>query len=443
MEKMEQLFPSFFQPQLKKKELTAEDTVIVLDTNFLLDIYRLNPSLADKYIASMRRINDRLFIPYFVALEFEFNKSKIIRQKSQFITDQKQKLLKAIDEVEPKIDELKRDSSFPSLQKFTLNKHELEQLLNKDINRFIESSRMHALHNKVAGVIDHKISNKPTQEFIEETQKKGEERYKQQVPPGYNDAQIKEDELRKYDGLEYKRKYGDLLIWETILDELKNRDGRVNRLVFVSNDGTSEKKDDLIFTTSGQRVGPKIEFIEEMRIETNVKFYILKNSTFVSMLEEISETDKREINQQLNHFNDFGETNKSDIENEYDRFTKKDEDRFIRNRVFNGDNISYSNSLREDSLNNVSVNENKNLHTDKENPDELHWEMPINHHLLDTDPDNDEILRRIEKLQHRLKRNEEFMFQAKSMGDQQRYLSYRDEYDIVRHQLIRLRRRLD
>ena len=199
----------------------------------------------------------------------------------------------------------------------------------------------------------------------------------------------------------------------------------------------------MIFTTSGQRVGPKIELIEEMRIETNVKFYILKNSTFVSMLEEISETDKREINQQLNHFNDFGETNKSDIENEYDRFTKKDEDRFIRNRVFNGDNISYSNSLREDSINNVNVNENKNLHTDKENPDELYWEMPINHHSLDIDSDNDEILRRIEKLQHRLKRNEEFMFQAKSMGDQQRYLSYRDEYDIVWHQLIRLRRRLD
>lgn len=239
---MEQLFPSFFQPQLKKNELTAEDTVIVLDTNFLLDIYRLNPSLADKYIASMRKINDRLFIPYFVALEFEFNKSKIIRQKSQIITDQKQKILKAIDEVEPKIDELKKDSSFPSLQKFTLNKVELEKLLNKDITGFSENSRMHALHNKVAGEIDHKISNKPTQNFIDETQEKGEERYKQQVPPGYNDAQIKEEELRKYDGIEYKRKYGDLLIWETILNELKKRAGRVNRLVFVSNDGTSEKK---------------------------------------------------------------------------------------------------------------------------------------------------------------------------------------------------------
>lgn len=440
---MEQLFPSFFQPQLKENELTAEDTVIVLDTNFLLDIYRLNPSLADKYIASMRKINDRLFIPYFVALEFEFNKSKIIRQKSQIINNQKQKVLQAFEEVEAEIDKLKKDSSFPSLQEFTLNKIELEELLNKDINRFSESSRMHSLHNKVAEEIDNKISNKPTQKFIDETQEKGEERYKQQVPPGYNDAEIKEEELRNYDGLKYKRKYGDLLIWETILNELKNRAGRVNRLVFVSNDGTSDKKDDLIFKASGQRVGPKIELIEEMRIETNVKFYILKNSTFVSMLEQISETDKREINQQLNHFDEFGETNKSDVENDYDRFTKTAEDTIIRNRVFNGDNIRYSNPLRGDSLNNVNINENKNLHAREDNSDELYWEMPIINHSLDIDSDNDEILRRIEILQHRLKRNEEFMFQAKSMGDKQRYLSLRDEYDILRHQLLSLKRRLD
>lgn len=61
-------------------KLDNEDTelLVVLDTNVLLQSLRYSPQSKEKLYESIKSVNSRLFIPYIVGLEYNFNKRKVI-----------------------------------------------------------------------------------------------------------------------------------------------------------------------------------------------------------------------------------------------------------------------------------------------------------------------------------------------------------------------------
>nr|WP_307954939.1 PIN-like domain-containing protein [Streptococcus uberis] len=74
--KVEKMFPEFHQDKISKSDLLSEkNNLIVIDTNFLLQILELPVDIATKYISALKEIQKNLYIPYLVALEFHFNKS--------------------------------------------------------------------------------------------------------------------------------------------------------------------------------------------------------------------------------------------------------------------------------------------------------------------------------------------------------------------------------
>lgn len=304
------LFAPFFREKFQKKFLTDNQTLIVIDTNYLLSILRLSPDLATKYITALTNNKKNIYVPYIVALEFNFNKSNVKYDNKKSVA--------AIDEIINNIKTMLSESQ-NKLSKILLTdqlniikEHSDDYIkkLNKDLIRIKETDRQkkdHETYNSLIESISTKIGEKPTQSLIDSIEKEGIERYEKEIAPGYEDEKNKSGS-RKYDDITYQRKYGDLLIWKDVIDKAKKL--KKKRVVFVTDDGISGKKNDLFYKINGNTIGPKIEMMDELYKESNADLYILRNEYFVSETVELDEQQKRDIRNLLNSNEELTELSK-------------------------------------------------------------------------------------------------------------------------------------
>lgn len=97
MQNIKELFPEFFQAPLNKKDLNkSSQNIIILDTNYLLEIIKSPVKISDTYIKALEKVQDNIYIPYLVALEFNFNKSKSKKEKITNIRDYTHKIKKVL-----------------------------------------------------------------------------------------------------------------------------------------------------------------------------------------------------------------------------------------------------------------------------------------------------------------------------------------------------------
>lgn len=92
-----------------------------------------------------------------------------------------------------------------------------------------------------------------TQSWIDKVEEEGKQRYGKKLGPGYSDKYDKNEITRDFGRLRYHTKYGDLLIWQEVLDFIKSKPDLKN-VIFITNDGKTEKKTDLYWngdTTKG------------------------------------------------------------------------------------------------------------------------------------------------------------------------------------------------
>lgn len=289
------LFAPFFRKPFNKDFLADSKTLIVIDTNYLLSILRLSPDLAVKYINALINNKKNIYIPYIVALEFNFNKSSVKYENK--------KNIETINEIKDNIEKVLSESQI-ELSKILLTdqldrikKHNDTYLkkLDSELHSIKETDRNKTdndTYNSLIDAISTKIGEKPTQSSINNIEAEGKTRYENKIAPGYDDVKNKVGS-RSFDGIEYQRKYGDLLIWKDII--LKAKELKKKRVIFVTDDGTSGKKDDLFYQIHGNKIGPTIEMMDELYKDSNADLYILRNEHFVSETVELNEQQKQEI----------------------------------------------------------------------------------------------------------------------------------------------------
>lgn len=289
------LFAPFFRKPFNKDFLADEETLIVIDTNYLLSILRLSPDLAIKYINALINNKENIYIPYIVALEFNFNKSSVKyenKKNIETINEIKDNIKKVLSESQIKLSKILLTDQLDRIKKHNdtyLKKldSELHSIKETDRNKTDNDT-----YNSLIDAISTKIGEKPTQLSINNIEAEGKTRYENKIAPGYNDEKNKVGS-RSFDGIEYQRKYGDLLIWKDII--LKAKELKKKRVIFVTDDGTSGKKDDLFYKIDGNKIGPAIEMMDELYKDGNADLYILRNEHFVSETVELNEQQKQEI----------------------------------------------------------------------------------------------------------------------------------------------------
>ena len=313
-------FYGFYREPFNKENMTSENTIIVFDTNSLLNVFRFTPEASKEYFEIIQSIQDKIYIPYLVALEFHFHKSETLLLNEINVTKFKNDFSKNWNKV--KLEAAKTLFSSLSYRNDKDNKElntYLSDLLNSkelDIeNKLVEkissiSKNQTNIFNALVEIMQSKTGERYTQDMITDIEKEGEERYKNEIPPGFNDANKKLS--RSYNGIKYQQKFGDLIIWKDIIKKATN--DKIKNVIFVTSDGKRDSKTDLNHKTcvgidgngknKYQIIGPRIELIEEMKNETGADFYLMDELEFMKQFsqEEVSSQVVKSISDTLLDF---------------------------------------------------------------------------------------------------------------------------------------------
>lgn len=313
-------FYGFYREPFNKENMTNENTIIVFDTNSLLNVFRFTPEASKEYFEIIQSIQDKIYIPYLVALEFHFHKSETLLLNEINVTKFKNDFSKNWNKV--KSDAVKK--LFSSLTfRNDLQQNELTTFLSNLLNsdkldieaKLIEKISSISDNQKntfkiLIQIMESKTGERYTQDMITKIEKEGEERYKNGIPPGFNDANKKLS--RSYNGIKYQQKFGDLIIWKDIISKAK--EDRIKHVIFVTSDGKQDSKTDLNYKVcvgndgngkeKYQIIGPRIELIEEMKNDTGADFYLMDELEFMKQFsqEEVSSQVAKSISDTLLDF---------------------------------------------------------------------------------------------------------------------------------------------
>lgn len=266
-------FAEWYGPREEEIEEFLAEATIALDANVLLALYRVGGPQRSDLMRVLRKVSDRLLVPYQSALEYQRNRLTVAwSQQKIYDTIEKlgtEKFTEAIETTEA----LLRD----------LRKQAIESLRDKEISSVIASGfdttiariqavaneRREQMHGEFAKlrethaidfatirvndpiraeldtiITDDRIGTKPNAETEASRREQASERGRSAIPPGYIDFQ-------KSGGV------GDCLIWFELLEYAKSRQ---RPILFI----TDDRKEDWYERLHGETVGPRVELRAEM-----------------------------------------------------------------------------------------------------------------------------------------------------------------------------------
>lgn len=252
---------------------------IVLDTNILLNLYRLSSSSTDDFIKILEKNSERVVVPKIVLDEFFNNRTTLIAERIQGNLN----LKKSLDNVISCLD----NDIFAKYKRSGIEKADYDKLktdVSNIIERFFSNhiernlitedyfNKKDDILNKVIDLVgDNLIKDyreAMSEEDIKKEQKIGENRFKNLVPPGFGDNKLKEGDA----------KYNDFYIWKSIIKYAKEK---ATNIIYITDDSS---KKDWFHTFSGKTTGPLKELLNEFYLETEGKMiYIYTSSQFIEL----------------------------------------------------------------------------------------------------------------------------------------------------------------
>jgi hypothetical protein len=236
----------------------------------LLNVYRYSPKSRERLFEVWRKLNERIWLPHQVALEYLQERLNVISHQSKPYEELQKMLDKASESFTKKIEEFSKRHSFSS----HTNTKELLKILEdahnqiKDKLKNSSASYPNLLEsdnfwNEITQLFHEKVGEPYATEDASKHFKKAEQRFKQNQPPGQSDKDKPEAE-----------RYGDVILWFQLIDHVKSEK---KPLIFV----TDDEKDDWWLKYKGKTIGPRPELIQEMLNEGGVEFYLYTGDRFL------------------------------------------------------------------------------------------------------------------------------------------------------------------
>lgn len=247
---MRGLFPEYYDLPEEDFSKLWDDCLFVLDTNVLLNIYRYTPKTRGRFFEVLNRLSSRLWLPHQVAKEYQHQRLNAIVEQEKSYQDMKETFEKS----RLKISE-------------DLYNHIIDELSNR-IEEYKELFKNDTIRPIIDSLYENKIGSPFSQQNLEEIYKKGEKRYSNNIPPGYEDARIKKD----------NQKFGDLILWFQII---KDAGERGKPIILI----TDDRKEDWWWIHHGKNSGPRPELIKEFFSETNMRLHIYNSDRFIDFAE--------------------------------------------------------------------------------------------------------------------------------------------------------------
>ncbi len=304
---MRDTFPSFYRPAQEDLTELWSAGLFVLDTNVLLNLYRYPVEARQALLSVLSQLAPRLWVPHHVALEYQRNRLTVIAEQVRRFDEVRKVADDALRTIKGGFDplQLKRRHSAIDPNSFVRSiddavKHFKAQLEQLEAGQ-LDVHHDDILRSEIDTILHGHVGPPPvSQEFLDELFTEGNGRYQARIPPGYEDAP-KSDQTAsdtfQWNGLKFKREFGDLLLWKQILAHAKAHS--VSHLCLVSDD---EKEDWWWSVDSRGRkiIGPRPELVEEAIITASVSvFYMYNSERFLQFARQYlgSQVDEASIEQ--------------------------------------------------------------------------------------------------------------------------------------------------
>lgn len=293
---MKNIFKGYYKLGDEELQSLWKNALFIFDTNVLLNLYRYQSTTSNELFTVMESFSDRVWIPYHVGLEFQKRRLNVIEKQHKKFSEVEKivrnsigKIKKGLGDSQPENyhSHIKPDEFSDFLKSLEEIQNDLCEKLDKLENQSININSEDKIRNRIDALFRGKIGNGPKdQKEIDEIFCEGEKRYKNEIPPGYEDSS-KDDELPDtftYAGIIYQRQYGDLIIWKQIISYASEKS--VKDLIFV----TDDQKADWRWKIDNKRIGVRPELRDEISREASVEnFHIFNLHGFLRYFNEQSD----------------------------------------------------------------------------------------------------------------------------------------------------------
>ena len=275
---MKESFKEYYKPTEKEFKNLWDNCEFIFDANVLLNIYRYSSETTEEFLDVLKKVQDRVWIPHQAALEYQRNRFSVIEEQVAkckkleklleknaiitFLTDNKRH---PFVDTELIISEIEK--TFKNL------KVDLETRRNNYPNTISNDN----LRDTITEIFDGKIGDEFSKTDLDNTYKKGKERYADKIPPGFEDKGKDNGENKDKTG---NQKYGDCVLWSQIIKHAKS-EGKP--IIFVTDDA---KKDWWLKNKNNAIIAPHPFLIKEMRSKSNVDFYMYRSENFIDRVKK-------------------------------------------------------------------------------------------------------------------------------------------------------------
>jgi len=262
-EYMENLFFEYYPISQEKIDILWKQATIVLDTSFLLNIYRYSKKTRSELIKVLSNLEDRLWISNQICYEFLENRLKVISDQEKIFDD----VIDYLGKIETKISNKERNPNIESeiLKPLLDNAKVIIEHFEKQKSEYSKLSTEDNFLETVTKVYKDKVGKPFSDEKINTIINEGKRRYENKIPPGYEDT-------KKPDN----RKYGDYISWEQIIEYSKSN---IKDILFI----TDDVKEDWWEIYKGEKIGPRRELRKELKIRANSDIHMYTGSKFLEL----------------------------------------------------------------------------------------------------------------------------------------------------------------
>ncbi|MBO3002907.1 DUF4935 domain-containing protein [Stenotrophomonas maltophilia] len=282
---MRKQFAGYFDPTSAQLEaLWGEyDSVIALDTNVLLGLYRMPSETRKEVTELLARLKERIWVPYHVLLEFHRNRIEAMRSEYAASKQLGKDAKNAYDVFRAAIsNERARERACwaqvsEKLEEMDKKADELFKVTKTESSHYVSPNEVDPVLTFVEQLVNGRTGARPVdQAAVDRAELAAAERFKLGLGPGHRD-QDKAGNFYVFDGLRYDPQYGDYMVWRELLKH--SAENNVKRLMLVTSD---VKPDWWLESRSISGMRPQPELVMEMVREANVDcFWMYTLSDFI------------------------------------------------------------------------------------------------------------------------------------------------------------------
>jgi hypothetical protein len=268
---MRERFAHFYPPDEDATATAMKTGLVVPDTNVLLGLYKVQLTARHQLFGALRKLDNRLWIPYQVGIEFHRNRLGVIAEQEAYFGETQKKFDAAIEDLCEKVKEFNGarftmtaarvaqiEKALRAAQKLITDCVSGAEKAN-DVN--LSKHGTDEILTTLEALLGDHVGDPMEPKELENAKKEARQRVEAKEPPGYKDRD-KPDPT------------GDYLIFKQMMNEAAKRK---LPLVFI----TDDRKEDWYRRDQGLTLGARYELREQMALGAGVPFIIMTTETFL------------------------------------------------------------------------------------------------------------------------------------------------------------------